>query len=153
MKKRDELTDPNSCMSRAKYDEMTFVLLGRDMCAADTIRYWAAKRVLIGKNNRHDQQITEALACATEMERQWLELMGVKTGSQKAEGRLLRERDEAREALNRCYAMFDAQLHGTKPPESVLQLCEAIRAVLAPKPTTPEQGLRDTHHGGQQNEE
>jgi hypothetical protein len=30
MKKFDELTDPKSCMSRAREDEWTFVLLGRD---------------------------------------------------------------------------------------------------------------------------
>jgi hypothetical protein len=79
MIKRDELTNPNSCMSKAKDDEMTFVLLGRDMCAAKTIRFWAARRVLCGKNKRNDPQILEALACAREMERQWLESVEAKT--------------------------------------------------------------------------
>lgn len=35
MRKKDELSDPNSCLSRAADDEWTFVLLGRDP-AADT---------------------------------------------------------------------------------------------------------------------
>lgn len=50
MRKRDELTDPNSCMSRAKDDEWTFVLLGRDAAAVDTVRFWIAKRIELGKN-------------------------------------------------------------------------------------------------------
>jgi hypothetical protein len=47
MRKREELTSPESCMSRAREAEMTFVLLGRD-----------------------DAQITEALACAEAMARE-----------------------------------------------------------------------------------
>lgn len=38
MIKSRELSDPNSCMSRAKDDEMTFVLLGRDAAAPQAIR-------------------------------------------------------------------------------------------------------------------
>jgi hypothetical protein len=34
MIKSKELSDPQSCMSRARDDEMTFVLLARDLCAA-----------------------------------------------------------------------------------------------------------------------
>ena len=33
MIKKKELSDPNSCMSKARDDEMTFVLLGRDAAA------------------------------------------------------------------------------------------------------------------------
>jgi hypothetical protein len=40
MRKRDELTDPTSCMSRARDDEQTFVLLGRDTAAPATVRAW-----------------------------------------------------------------------------------------------------------------
>lgn len=68
MIKRDELTNPNSCMSRAKDDEMTFVLLGRDVCAPDVVRFWAMERVARGKNKRDDAQIRDALECAAKME-------------------------------------------------------------------------------------
>lgn len=67
MRKRDELTDPNSCMSKAKDDEPTFVLLGRDAAAPVTIRMWCEARVLTGKNTWDDPQILEALAMADEM--------------------------------------------------------------------------------------
>ena len=51
MKKTDEIADPNSC-------------LGRDSDAAATIRFWAGRRVLRGKNERGDPQILKALALA-----------------------------------------------------------------------------------------
>lgn len=68
MIKRDELTNPDSCMSRAQDDEPTFVLLARDDAAPDTILAWAAKRISIGKNTISDPQIKEALALADAME-------------------------------------------------------------------------------------
>lgn len=68
MRKRDELTNPAGCMFRAKDDEMTFVLLGRDEAAPDTIRDWIARRIKLGKNRPDDPQIAEALACAEVME-------------------------------------------------------------------------------------
>lgn len=37
MRKRDELTDPNSCMNKASDDEWTFVLLGRDAAAPGAV--------------------------------------------------------------------------------------------------------------------
>lgn len=67
MRKREELTNPNSCMSRAQDDEMTFVLLGRDPAAPVAIKAWAHERVRIGKNVRDDGQILEALQCAATM--------------------------------------------------------------------------------------
>ncbi len=70
MIKREELSNPNSCMNKARDDEMTFVLLGRDPAAPEAIRHWAARRVYLGKNEYDDPQITEALAVADEMERQ-----------------------------------------------------------------------------------
>jgi hypothetical protein len=68
MIKSQELTDPNSCMSRARDDEMTFVLLGRDAAAPVAIRAWVAERIRLGKNSVDDAQIAEALACAALME-------------------------------------------------------------------------------------
>lgn len=61
-------SNPASCMSRARDDEMTFVLLGRDVAAPTAIRAWAAERVRLKKNSKDDEQIQEALACALEME-------------------------------------------------------------------------------------
>jgi hypothetical protein len=69
MIKREELTDPNSCMSRAKDDETVFVLLGRDKAAPSAIRAWADYRIYLGKNKPDDPQILEALACADKMEK------------------------------------------------------------------------------------
>lgn len=68
MLKRDELTNPASCMSRARDDEMTFVLLGRDVSAPVAIRAWIESRIRAGKNVRGDAQIVEAEACAANME-------------------------------------------------------------------------------------
>jgi hypothetical protein len=69
MIKSEELTNPNSCMSKAKDNEMTFVLLGRDADAPETIRFWCRRRIMRGKNKPTDPQILEAIACAEIMER------------------------------------------------------------------------------------
>jgi hypothetical protein len=66
--KREELTNPKSCMSKARDDELTFVLLERDDAAPTTIRFWAFERVRLGKNTQNDPQIREALECARRME-------------------------------------------------------------------------------------
>lgn len=68
MRKKEELTNPASCMSRAKDDEMTFVLLGRDIAAPHAIRSWVDERLRLGKNTVADPQIIEALQCAAAME-------------------------------------------------------------------------------------
>ena len=47
---------------------MLFVLLGRDKAAPFAIRAWVEERIRLGKNERTDAQITEALACAATME-------------------------------------------------------------------------------------
>ena len=65
--KFEELTNPKSCMSRARNDEMTFVLLGRDVAAPAAIRFWCAERIRLGKNAADDPQILEALACVETM--------------------------------------------------------------------------------------
>jgi len=68
MRKKDELSYPHSCMSKAKDDEMVFVLLGRDIAAPTAIRAWVEERVRTGKNMPDDPQILEAEACAKKME-------------------------------------------------------------------------------------
>lgn len=70
MRKSEELTNPGSCMSRAHPDEMTFVLLGRDIVAPKVIREWCRLRCLYGKNTVKDRQIVDALECADAMERE-----------------------------------------------------------------------------------
>lgn len=67
MRKSEELSNPNSCMSKAHPREMTFVLLGRDATAPAIIRAWVAERLRIGANKPYDPQIVEALACADTM--------------------------------------------------------------------------------------
>jgi hypothetical protein len=65
--KRDELADPNSCLNRARDDEMVFVLLGRDDASPGTIRWWIKERIRLGKNTRDDAQIREAERCIRAM--------------------------------------------------------------------------------------
>jgi hypothetical protein len=62
MRKRDELTDPRSCLNRARADELLFILLGRDRAAPVAVRAWIEERIRSGKNTRADAQIVEAEA-------------------------------------------------------------------------------------------
>lgn len=68
MRKRDELSNPKSCLNKANDDEMLFVLLGRDPAASLAIRVWVRARITMGKNKEDDAQIQEALKIADEME-------------------------------------------------------------------------------------
>lgn len=68
MLKYDELTNPKSCLSRARATEMVFTLLERDAAAPHAIREWVKKRIELGKNTISDPQITEALQTADYME-------------------------------------------------------------------------------------
>lgn len=61
MIKRMELSDPNSCLNRAKDDEFIFVLLERDEAFSAAVSEWARKRVELGKNTWNDPQIRTAL--------------------------------------------------------------------------------------------
>ena len=70
MFKSDELSNPNSCLNKARDNELLFVLLARDPAAPDTIRHWAHRRISMGKNKYNDPQIVEALGCAELMERE-----------------------------------------------------------------------------------
>jgi hypothetical protein len=55
-------------MSRARDDEMTFVLLGRDIAAPVAVRAWINERIRLGKNQPSDPQIKEALQWIREVE-------------------------------------------------------------------------------------
>ena len=60
MKKRDELSSPNSCLNKAKDGEWLFVLLGRDKAAIAAVEAWIAKRIELGMNAEDDSKIQEA---------------------------------------------------------------------------------------------
>lgn len=68
MLKTDELKQ--GCMAHALDDEMTFVLLARDVAAPHAIRIWCEERLRLKRNRPDDHQIIEARICANEMERQ-----------------------------------------------------------------------------------
>lgn len=68
MIKKEELSNPNSCMNRALPEEMTFVLLGRDIAASATIRFWVRERIRLGKNKLNDPQIVSALKDAQDID-------------------------------------------------------------------------------------
>lgn len=70
MIKREELSNPNSCINRAKDEELTFVLLARDAAAPVAIQAWADERVRIGKNKEEDPQIVNAREIAKAMKEQ-----------------------------------------------------------------------------------
>jgi hypothetical protein len=63
-----EKSEPDSCLNRAAPDEPIFVLLGRDIAAPDTIRFWIAERIRLGKNQPGDAQLQEAEDLADMME-------------------------------------------------------------------------------------
>lgn len=67
MLKKDELADPNSCLNRARDDEMIFVLLARDISAPGTVLDWIRRRIADGKNKPNDDQLADAERCAFAM--------------------------------------------------------------------------------------
>ena len=68
MRKREEIENQDSCLNRALDTEMLFVLIGRDICAPATIRFWCEERIKQGRNSPGDQQLIEAEACAQTIE-------------------------------------------------------------------------------------
>jgi hypothetical protein len=64
MRKKDEVADQTSCLNKANDNELLFVLLGRDLAAPATIRFWCSQRVTLGKNTANDAQIEDAMALA-----------------------------------------------------------------------------------------
>ena len=68
MIKSQELADPQSCLNRARSDEMLFVLLGRDPAVPGAIRAWVVERIRLGKNQPNDPQILDAVQIAASIE-------------------------------------------------------------------------------------
>lgn len=62
MRKRDELADPNSCLNKARDDELIFVLLERDAASPGTVRDWIEERKRLGLNVAGDAKLKEAQA-------------------------------------------------------------------------------------------
>lgn len=60
MRKRDELSDPNSCLNKARDDEWIFVILERDLAAPKTIREWIAERINLGLDAPDSAKLQEA---------------------------------------------------------------------------------------------
>lgn len=73
MIKTEELSNPHSCLNKAKATELIFVLLERDDAAAKTVRFWCCERINIGKNKFDDPQIQEALNWAYEVDAEVIE--------------------------------------------------------------------------------
>ncbi len=84
--KKDELTNPNSCLNKAADDEMIFVLRAHDMLSPFLVRQWARMfymlntvAVNIGRDTRPELRLQaaksikdkhdEAMRCAAEMEK------------------------------------------------------------------------------------
>lgn len=65
MKTRDELENPNSCLSKARHDEPIFILLARDLLSAELVREWATRAEL---NGARAEKVAEARALAAQME-------------------------------------------------------------------------------------
>lgn len=68
MKKRDEISDPKSCLNKAHDDDWVFVLKQSDPVMPDAIRDWAKRRIALGLNSPEDDKIAEALRVADEVE-------------------------------------------------------------------------------------
>lgn len=81
MRKWTARANPKSAWSRALPMENVFVLLGRDPAAPQTIRNWAAFRLLHAHNSPHDEQIQEALRLADRMEEERAALRGIIHGT------------------------------------------------------------------------
>jgi hypothetical protein len=67
MRKRDELSDPNSCLSKALDDELMFNVLCRDPAGPETVRAWINLRIEMGLNQSGDPELIEAEHCAQRM--------------------------------------------------------------------------------------
>lgn len=129
MRKKDELSRTDSCVSHAHPEEMLFVLLSRDVAAPVAIRAWVAERLRIGKDVESDPTIVEALRIAETMEsegRQWVD----------AATHYPRGMGEESRRLHRAYnALVYAQRRGAQNGSEVVRLtdeCNAKGIILIP---------------------
>jgi hypothetical protein len=64
MTKIEEINNPNSCLNKGLDTELKFVIRETDIVAPEIVREWCRLRILKGRNNQHDAQITEAMRWA-----------------------------------------------------------------------------------------
>lgn len=69
MIKREELSNPNSCLNKAEDDEILFVFRDKDLTFADVVRYWIGKRIQYGLNKPGDAKLVEAEETAQRVQR------------------------------------------------------------------------------------
>lgn len=60
MRKKDELSNPSSCLNKARDNEWIFVILERDDTAVETVEFWRNKRIEKGINKASDAKMKEA---------------------------------------------------------------------------------------------
>jgi hypothetical protein len=70
MIKKEELTNPTSCINKAFDDEPIFVLRAKDPVAIQTIYYWMHQRICTGSEKYNDPKMKEAEQLAQLMH-QW----------------------------------------------------------------------------------
>lgn len=70
MQKKLEVSNPDSCLGKAKEDEMIFVLRAKDPVAPHVIREWVKARIEAGLNTPSESKVKEALLSASVMEQQ-----------------------------------------------------------------------------------
>lgn len=68
MIKSDEIGDPTSCLNRSSSNEPLFVLCGRDVSAAHTVRMWA---------DQYRQRKQESGMWTTQAQAKYAEAMGI----------------------------------------------------------------------------
>lgn len=61
MIKEKELSDPNSCLNKAKLDEFLFILRDKDPTMKNVINFWIDERIRMGLNTISDSKINEAM--------------------------------------------------------------------------------------------
>jgi hypothetical protein len=69
-RKHEELIDPNSCLNKARDDEMLFILCGDDRSAPSTVMDWIRHRVEFGQNAPTDGKLQCAGSVAEIMDRE-----------------------------------------------------------------------------------
>jgi hypothetical protein len=122
MRKKDELSNKNTCTQTAHPDEMMFVLLSRDAAAPVAIRAWIAERLRLGKNTASDQQIVEAEACAQAMESEGRQWVGVATHYPLGMG------EESRRLHREYNALVRAQSNGARNGAEVVRVTDECAA-------------------------
>lgn len=70
MRKKDELENPNSCLSKAGMLEVMFNILSRDVAAPATVRFWCSERIRLRLNKPGDALLIDAEEWAATMEQE-----------------------------------------------------------------------------------